>query len=365
MPELHETPLHDWHVAQGAKMVDFAGWHMPVQYSGLMDEHNAVREAAGLFDVSHMGEVRLRGPAALANIQRLTVNDASGLEVGGAQYTAMVNDAGGVIDDLLVYRVADEDYLLVVNAGTAPKDYAWIEAHVEGDVELRDESAEWAQLALQGPRAEVVLSRILPDSLADIGYYHFVESVYGGRSAILSRTGYTGEDGFEVYLAPDLAPTLADAILEAGADDGVMPAGLGARDTLRLEAGMLLYGNDMDEERSPIEAKLGWIVKPDKGDFIGREVLVGQKASGTAQRLVSIEVTGRGIPRHGYPILSTDSEVIGAMTSGTFSPTLKKGIGLGYVSSAHAGLDTELAVEVRGRAVAAQVVKSPFYRRQQ
>lgn len=364
MPELYETPLHDWHVAQGGKMVDFAGWHMPVQYTGLIAEHTAVREAAGLFDVSHMGEVRLRGPAALANIQRLTVNDASGLEIGQAQYTAMVNESGGVIDDLLVYRMADEDYLLVVNAGTTPKDFAWIESHVQGDVELQNESAQWGQIALQGPAAEAVLARVLPDSLTDIGYYHFVESTYGGRPAIISRTGYTGEDGFEVYLAPELAPELADAILQAGGEDGVMPAGLGARDTLRLEAGMLLYGNDMDESRTPIEAKLGWIVKPDKGEFIGRDVLVAQKSDGTPQRLVAIEVTGRGIPRHGYPILSADGESLGEMTSGTFSPTLKKGIGFGYVNSDHAGIDTVLAVEVRGRAVAAKVVRSPFYRRQ-
>jgi len=280
LSKLLETPLHDWHVARGGKMVDFAGWHMPVQYSGVVDEHTAVRQRAGLFDVSHMGEVRIGGADALTNVQRLTVNDASLLEVGQAHYTAMVTPEGGIVDDLLVYKFGPDEYLLVINAGTTPKDVAWMREHVSGDVTLRDESPNWAQLALQGPRAESILARVIADDLASIGYYRFVQTTYGGEPAIVSRTGYTGEDGFEVYMAPHLAAGLADRLLDAGAGDGLIPAGLGARDTLRLEAGMLLYGNDMDESRSPIEARLVWIVKLDKGEFIGREALLRHKSEG-------------------------------------------------------------------------------------
>lgn len=363
MSELRETPLHDWHVRQGGRMVDFAGWHMPVQYSGVVDEHTAVRERAGLFDVSHMGEIRLRGPQALDNVQRLTVNDASGLVPGQAQYTAMTGEDGGIIDDLLVYYMAPDDYLLVVNAGTTDKDFAWITARVDGDVEAADESSQWAQLAIQGPRAEDVLGRVIDDDLAAIRYYHFVESEYGGDPAIVSRTGYTGEDGFEVYLGPAHAERLADAILDVGQEYGLLPAGLGARDTLRLEAGMNLYGSDMSEERTPIEAGLGWIVKPDKGDFIGRAALLRQKQEGPAERLVGVMIEGRGIPRHGYPVLDGNGERIGEVTSGTFSPTLEQGIGLAYVAAAAAMPDTSVAIEIRGRNVPARVVRPPFYRR--
>ena len=345
-------------------MVDFAGWRMPVQYSGLIDEHTAVRERAGLFDVSHMGEIRLSGRDALANVQRLTVNDASGVEDGQAQYTAMVNEAGGIIDDLLVYRIAADEYLLVVNAGTTEKDFQWIASGVEGDVTVVNESADWAQVALQGPVAETVLGRLIDHDLAAIGYYRFVMSEYGGRRAIVSRTGYTGEDGFEVYLPPELAADLADEILEAGEREGVIPAGLGARDTLRLEAGMMLYGNDMDETRTPIEAKLGWIVKPDKGDFIGRDVLVRQKAEGTVEKIVAFKAVGRGIPRHGYALLDAEGNRVGETTSGTFSPTLKEGIGMGYVTSAMAAPDQKIFIEMRGKAIEACTVKPPFYRRQ-
>lgn len=364
MSELLKTPLHDWHVDHGARMVDFAGWHMPVQFAGVVEEHQAVRERAGLFDVSHMGEIRLRGADALDNVQRLTVNDASRLEIGRAQYTAMVNERGGIIDDLLVYRTGEEDYLLVVNAGTTPKDFAWIERHVSGDVELVDESSRWAQLALQGPAAERVLGRVLEGiDLASIRYYGFVQEEIGGRPAIVSRTGYTGEDGFEVYLASELASGLADRILEAGESEGVQPIGLGARDTLRLEAGMLLYGNDMDEDRTPVEAGLRWIVKPDKGEFIGRDVLAAQMQRGTEERLVGFRMIGRGIPRHGYPVLDAAGEPAGVLTSGTFSPTLKEGIGLGYVRSDLAGEGTELQIEIRGRGIAARTARTPFYRR--
>ena len=364
MSEVRQTSLHDWHVRHGGRMVDFAGWRMPVQYSGLIDEHTAVRERAGLFDVSHMGEIRLLGSDALANVQRLTVNDASVIEDGQAQYTAMVNDAGGIIDDLLVYRISGDEYLLVVNAGTTDKDYRWIASHIEGDVTVADESAEWAQVALQGPVAETVLGKLIPEDLAAIGYYRFVVSEYGGHPAVISRTGYTGEDGFEVYLAPGLAAEFADSILAAGESDGVIPAGLGARDTLRLEAGMMLYGNDMDEGRTPIEAKLGWIVKPDKGDFIGRDALVRQKTEGTAEKIVAFKAVGRGIPRHGYPLADGAGKRVGEVTSGTFSPTLKEGIGMGYVANALATPDKEIFIEMRGKSVEARTVKPPFYLRQ-
>jgi aminomethyltransferase len=364
VPEIQHTPLHDWHVVRGGKMVDFAGWRMPVQYSGLVDEHTAVRERAGLFDVSHMGEIRLRGADALAAVQHLTVNDASVIDDGQAQYTAMVNEAGGIIDDLLVYRVSAEDYLLVVNAGTTSKDFEWITRYARGDVEVINESADWAQVALQGPVAESVLSRVLPDDLAAIRYYHFAMSEYGGQPAIISRTGYTGEDGFEIYLAPSLAAELADAIMTAGEPEGVIPAGLGARDTLRLEAGMMLYGNDMDETRSPIEAKLGWIVKLDKGEFIGRAALAEQKSNGTAEKIVALKSVGRGIPRHGYPILDAAGDRVGEVTSGTFSPTLREGIGMGYVTSALASADNQIFVEMRGKGIEALTVKPPFYRRE-
>ncbi len=346
-------------------MVDFDGWHMPVQFSGLVDEHTAVRERAGLFDVSHMGEIRLRGSEALANVQRLITNDAASLEIGQAQYTAMTRESGGIVDDLLVHQVADDDYFLVVNAGTKDKDYDWICAHLEGDVVADDESSDWAQLALQGPRSEAILARVVDTDLASIRYYRFVVTEYGGAPAIISRTGYTGEDGFEVYLAPQHAEALADRLMEVGAADGIVPAGLGARDTLRLEAGMLLYGSDMDDARTPIEAGIGWVEKPDKGEFIGRQALVEQQASGPAERVVGLEIPGRGIPRHGYGVLEEGGAQIGMVTSGTFSPTLRRGIGFACIEADYTTPGTEVAVEIRGRATPATVVKTPFYRRQQ
>ncbi len=363
MSEPRKTPLYEWHRRQGGRIVDFAGWLLPIHYRGVLEEHLAVRERAGLFDVSHMGEIRLRGPGALALVQRLTVNDAAKIVDGQAQYTAMVDETGGVIDDLLVYRLGEEDLLLVVNAATTAKDLAWIQRHAGEGVEVTDESGEWAQLALQGPVAADLLAEVLEQDLDDVRYYRFREIALHGRPAIVSRTGYTGEDGFELYLAPELAPAVADAILERGAARGVIPAGLGARDTLRLEAGMLLYGSDMDERRTPIEAGLSWIVKLDKGEFVGRDALVRQRDEGTAERLVGVRMIGRGIPRHGYAVLDRDGGRIGEVTSGTFSPTLKEGIALAYVKAAAAEPDQEVAIEIRGRAVPARVVKPPFYRR--
>jgi len=366
MSDPKRTPLNQWHRDHGARMVDFGGWDMPIQFGGILAEHEAVRQRAGLFDVSHMGEVRVQGEDALPFIQQLITNDAGTLERGQAQYTVMVNDDGGVIDDLLVYRLDDADYLLVINAGTTPKDVAWIEARAAafgGALEVRNESDEWAQLAIQGPRAEAILSRLVSLDLASVGYYRSVFSEFAGARALVSRTGYTGEDGFEVYLPPEQAPALADAVLAAGEGEGIVPVGLGARDTLRLEAGMLLYGNDMDEARSPVEANLRWLIKPDKGDFVGKQAIVDQLESGTAERLVGFELLDRGVPRHGYPICSADGEPIGEVTSGSFSPTLRRGIGLGYVPAGDAAIDGVLKVDVRGRKLEARVVKTPFYRR--
>jgi len=366
MSDLKRTPLNQWHREHGAKMVDFGGWDMPIQFSGILAEHQAVRQRAGLFDVSHMGEVRVRGDDALSFIQHLITNDAGGLEAGQAQYTVMVNEDGGVIDDLLVYRLDETDYLLVINAATTPKDVAWIEqraAAFGGSLDVVNESDEWAQLAVQGPRAERILAGLVPLDLAGVRYYRCAWSEFDGTRALVSRTGYTGEDGFEVYLPPAAAPALADALLAAGAGEGIVPVGLGARDTLRLEAGMLLYGNDMDESRSPVEANLRWLIKPAKGEFVGKAALQAQLEGGTEERLVGFELSERGVPRHGYPLCSADGEVIGEVSSGSFSPTLQKGIGLGYVPVDHAEVDGELKVDVRGRKLEARVVKTPFYRR--
>ena len=363
---LKRTPLNQWHRDRGAKMVDFGGWDMPVVFGGILAEHEAVRQRAGLFDVSHMGEVRVRGKGALAFIQHLITNDASTLEDGQAQYTVMTQPDGGIIDDLLVYRLTDVDYLLVINAGTTPKDVAWINEQASragGDLDVEDQSDRWAQLALQGPAAERILARVVAADLSSIRYYRAAYSEFAGDRALVSRTGYTGEDGFEVYLPAQHAAELADALLDAGADDGVVPVGLGARDTLRLEAGMLLYGNDMDESRSPVEAGLRWLIKPDKGDFIGRQAIVSQMEEGTAERLVGFVLVERGVPRHGYPMCLPDDETIGNVTSGSFSPTLQKGIGLGYVPTDQTEVDGELRIDVRGRKLAARVVKIPFYRR--
>lgn len=362
--DLKQTALHDWHVGRGGRMVEFGGWHMPIQFEGIVAEHRAVRRCAGLFDVSHMGEVRIQGPDALAFLQRLITNDAGALAVGQAQYTVMTNPEGGILDDLLVYRMDDEDFLLVVNAATTGKDVAWIEERATGDLTVEDESERWAQLALQGPLAEEILSRLLTADLDEIGYYRWAWSDFDGEAILVSRTGYTGEDGFEIYVAPARAMQLADALLDAGGEDGLVPVGLGARDTLRLEAGMLLYGNDMDEDRTPVEAGLGWVVKPEKGDFVGRDALMAQLEAGTAERLVGFRIEGRGIPRRGYPILPRDDDsVLGQVTSGTYGPTVEAGIGFGYVPVAKTAPGTPLAVEARGREMRAVVVEMPFYKR--
>lgn len=359
--ELSKTALHQRHVALGAKMVPFAGFEMPVQYpSGITEEHKAVRERAGLFDVSHMGEFEVRGPDAEALVQKITVNDITRCEVWQAQYSAMTLENGGIIDDLIIYRFPDY-FMLVVNASNREKDWAWVERHAAGmDVQIADRSDEFALLALQGPAAREILRSLASIDVDTVGYYRFAQGEVAGVAAIISGTGYTGEDGFELYVASDDAPALWDAILEAGAGKGLIPAGLGSRDSLRLEVGYALYGNDLDEDHTPWESALAWITKLDQGDFVGRQALEAQKDAGIPTRLVGLRLTERGFPRHGYPVLSGGRQV-GVVTSGTASPSLGEGVALARVEDGMHGPGTELQVEIRGKGVPAVVQRPPFY----
>jgi aminomethyltransferase len=359
---LKRTPLYENHRRAGGKLVEFAGWEMPVQYSGLMEEHRAVRTAAGLFDVSHMGQVRVSGAGAEAYLQRLTPNDVSKLTPGRAHYDGLLDADGHYLDDILVYRLSAEEFLVVVNASNSDSDFAWMSSQPHPDATLADVSANWALLALQGPRAPAILGRLSPTDLAAIKYYRFAEGTVAGKPAILSRTGYTGEDGFELYLSPLDAPEVWDALLDAGKGDGLVPAGLGARDTLRLEAGMALYGHEIDQTTSPWEAGLEWVVKMDKGDFIGRAALEREHRDGPRRRLIGFEVTGRGIARQGHSIRH-QGETVGTVTSGTFSPTFEKAIGMAYVPAGLAEIGTPLEIDVRGKPVAARVAPLPFYKR--
>jgi glycine cleavage system T protein (aminomethyltransferase) len=361
---LRKTPLHKVHVESNAKMVAFSGWDMPVEYSGLIAEHLAVRRAAGLFDVSHMGEFEIEGPGSLSFLQRVTSNNVAKLVDGQAQYSALPMPTGAPVDDVIVYRYSAERYLVVVNAGNLAKDWQWLLAQSPEGCELRDRSDELALLALQGPLAEAILQPLTPLPLRDIAFYHFAEGQVAGVPAVVARTGYTGEDGFELFIAAEAAAPTWRALIEAGRSRGLLPAGLGARDTLRLEAKMCLYGNDMDETTSLVEAGLGWIVSLDdvKGDFNGRSVLEQQKKSGPPRKLMGFEVVGRGIARHGYPVfLNGDST--GAVTSGSYAPFLEKSIGLSYLPAGSATVGTDLEVDVRGRRVPARVVSTPFYKR--
>ena len=348
-------------------MVEFGGWDMPVQYpAGTVSEHLRTRTHAGLFDVSHMGEIDVRGSDAIAFVNRLTSNDASKLVDGQAHYSALTTPAGTVIDDLLVYRFAEDHLLLVVNAGTTDKDWEWIKSHHSGEnVELRNVSAEYCQIALQGPDAISILQKLTETPLGDIKYYHFVAGRVDGVDSIISRTGYTGEDGFEVYAAPEKAEPLWNKILEMGnfgADDGVLPCGLAARNTLRLEAGMCLYGHEITEDITLLEANLGWITKLNKGEFTGRDALAKQKEEGLKRKLIGFEVTDRGIARDEQDIL-VNGERVGRVTSGSPAPFLKKNIGMGYVPAESAATGTELQIDVRGKMVAARIVPLPFYKR--
>jgi aminomethyltransferase len=361
--ELRHTPLHHAHVAAGARMVDFAGWHLPVQYTGVMDEHIAVRTRAGLFDVSHMGEVLVRGPEALAYLQHITCNDVSKLLPGRIHYSGLMTPNGAFVDDLLIYKMAEDDYFVVVNAANTAKDYAWMLDHSKGfDAEVIDASAAWAQIALQGPKSAEILASLVAADPAPMKYYSFVRTEVDGVACIVSRTGYTGEDGFEVYVPPQAAEKIWYSLLGAGAPHGVVPVGLGARDTLRLEAKMALYGNDIDGSTTALEADLGWIVKLDKGPFVGSDVLSKQKQEGIGRKLVGFETEGRAVARHGYPAF-VGGVPTGAVTSGTFAPYLKKNIGLVYLPAGSWEPGTPFEVEIRGRREPAVVVPTPFYKR--
>ncbi len=359
---LRQTPLNAIHRQMGAKMVPFGGWDMPVQYAGILEEHRAVRGKAGLFDVSHMGEIELEGPDALAAVQHLVSNDAGTLQVGQVRYAALCTEVGTFVDDLTVARLAEAHFLLTVNASNIEKDLAWIRAHARGRVTVRDRSDETALLAVQGPAAVAILQPLTRLELGGIKYYWFARGTVLGVDAVFSRTGYTGEDGFELYLPSDRAAAVWSGLLEAGKARGLQPCGLGARDTLRLEAKMALYGNDIDDQHTVLEADLGWIVKFEKGDFIGRAALWKQKGEGVRRKLVGFEMVGRGIARHGYP-LAVAGAPIGEVTSGTHAPWLNKAIGLGYVAAEHAAVGVGFDVVIRGQPVAARVVPTPFYKR--
>lgn len=349
-------------------MMPFGGFDMPVQYTSILDEHRAVREAAGLFDVSHMGEVLVRGPHAFDFVQHLVTNDAETLYDGRAMYTVMCRPDGTAVDDLLVYRRSEDDYLLVINAANIEKDWQWMVSNNPMKADLENASDDFALLAIQGPKSLEIVQAVTDIPLGDLKYYHFIEpgpgSFLGCERAILSRTGYTGEIGLEIYCEPERAADVWQALMDAGAAHGLQPAGLGARDTLRLEAGYCLYGNDLDDNHHPLEAGLGWVVKPDKGDFVGREALRQARADGLDRRLVAFVMDERGIPRAGYPIQSPEGYEIGVVTSGSQSPTLGKGIGMGYVTNeaAYTAPGAALQIDIRGRTAPATVKRPPLHK---
>lgn len=359
---MKQTPFTDVHIELGAKMHEFAGFNMPIEYSGIMDEHATVCNAVGVFDVSHMGEFWVKGPHALELIQKITSNDASKLKVGKIQYTSFTNEKGGIIDDFLLYHMEEEKYMLVVNAGNIQKDWQWCEKQNTMGATLEDASDHTALLAVQGPKATELLQKLTDTDLSAIPYYAFENgSIAGVENVIISNTGYTGAGGFELYFYPNHGKAIWDALFEAGAEFGIKPAGLGARDTLRLEMGFNLYGNDMTEETSPLEAGLGWITKFTEGnDFVGRDVLEKQKADGVTRKLCAFTLSERGIPRQGYKIVNSDDEEIGEVTSGTMSPMMKVGIGMGYVKPEYTKLGTEIFIKVRNKNLKAEVVKPPF-----
>jgi aminomethyltransferase len=360
---MKNTALLQKHLDANAKMVPFAGYNMPVQYEGVNAEHETVRTGVGVFDVSHMGEFFLRGPKALELIQRVTTNDASVLFDGKAQYSCMPNGKGGIVDDLIIYRISQEEYLLVVNASNIEKDWNWISSHNTDGVEMENASDAYSLLAIQGPKAAEAMQALTEVNLSEMGYYTFAKGTFAGQPNIfISATGYTGSGGFEIYVPNEVASAVWDAVFEAGKSYGIKPIGLAARDTLRLEMGFCLYGNDIDDTTSPIEAGLGWITKFTK-DFVDSDVLKAQKEQGVSRKLVAFEMIERGIPRHDYRILDKNNQVIGKVTSGTMSPSMKIAIGLGYVDLAHAGLDSEIYIEIRDKGVLAKVVKLPFYKK--
>ena len=362
--ELKKTPLNAAHRALGGKMVDFGGWDMPVQYpAGVIEEHMATRTRAGLFDVSHMGEIWVEGPDAITFVNRLTTNDVSKLVDGQAHYSAFTNERGGVVDDLLVYRFGPEKLLLVVNAGTTEKDWAWITSHKNSDeVVLTNASADYCQIAIQGPKATGILQELTDTPLEPIKYYHFTTGKVDDVEAIISRTGYTGEDGFEVYASSEFAEQLWNKMLETGKGEGILPCGLAARNTLRLESAMSLYGHELADDISTLEANLGWITKLDKGDFTGREALADLKDSGLKKKLVGFEMKEPGIARDGFDVYVNDTKT-GVVTSGSPAPFLKKNIGLAFVPTEFANVGQQITIDVRGKKLLAEIVPTPFYKR--
>lgn len=359
---MKRTPFHSLHQRAGAKLVPFAGYEMPVQYAGIIDEHRAVRTAVGVFDVSHMGEFYAEGPNAMAFLQSVTVNDVSKLTPGKAQYSALCYEHGGIVDDLIVYMLAERSYMVVVNAANIAKDWEWMSRHRPDGVTFTDRSDETALLAVQGPSSLATLQPLTGVDLAAIPYYHFVRGTLAGTPMIISRTGYTGEPGFELAFDPSSAEAVWEAVFASGAPHGIQPIGLGARDTLRLEMGYCLYGNDIDDTTHPLEAGLGWITKLGKGDFVGRSVLEKAKADGLTRKLVGMVLKEKAVPRHGYPIIVAGAPA-GVVTSGTFSPSLEKGIAMGYVPVSAAVPGTTVHIDVRGKHAEAEVVPLPFVKK--
>ncbi|HPQ81268.1 MAG TPA: glycine cleavage system aminomethyltransferase GcvT [bacterium] len=358
------TPLYEEHARLGAKIVDFAGWEMPVQYTGVMEEHLAVRKSAGLFDVSHMGQIEIAGPEAGALVQSLTTNDVTKMTDGRAQYSIFCNERGTVIDDIIVYRFSAERYIIVVNASNAAKDFAWVKEHERPGAKVSDLSGDFALIAFQGPRAAEILASLTDVDLSSIGtYYHRRGTVAGKGDIIIARTGYTGEDGFELFTSPDDAPAIWQALMETGRPHGILAAGLGSRDTLRLEMKYSLYGHEITEETNPLEAGLGWVVKlgtPD--EFVGKTAIQKIKDAGLKRRLAGFRMTERGIPRQGYPIV-IDGKEAGIVTSGTMSPSLGVAIGIGYVPSGEERIGNKISIDIRGQAREAVVVETPFYKK--
>ena len=360
--ELRKTALNSRHRQLGAKMVNFGGWEMPLEYSGILAEHEAVRTRAGLFDVSHMGEIEIRGAQALNLVQQVSCNDAAKLVVGQAHYSGLMTERGTFVDDLLVHKISDSHYLLCVNAANQDYDFEHIETNNKFDAKVENAGQRYSQLAIQGPKAKEILQRVTPVSLDSIRYYHFAFGQVGGVECLIARTGYTGEDGFEIYFDPGHSEKLWDELMKAGEPAGLLPCGLGARNTLRLEAGMCLYGHEIDETTTPLEAGLGWICKLDKGPFLGSNVLNEQKRCGIDRRLVGFEMLDKRIGRDGYPVL-IDGREAGRVTSGGPAPFLKKNIGMAYVPSTTGAAGTKLEISIRGQAAPAQIVALPFYKR--
>ncbi len=359
---LKQTPLNAAHRALGARMVDFGGWDMPVQYSGILDEHNTVRTAAGLFDVSHMGEIEVRGPEALQLVNYVTTNNAAKLAAGQVHYSGLLYEHGGFVDDILVHKVAGDHYFLCVNASNQDKDYEHIAAHNRWNCSVENHGERYAQIAVQGPRAIEILQKLTATDLSAIHYYWFADGEVSGAPARIARTGYTGEDGFEIYVDPGQAEARWNELLDAGRESGLKPAGLGARNTLRMEAGMALYGHEIDASISPLEAGLQWIVKLDKGDFLGKAPLERQKAEGLKRKLIGFEMRGRGIGRDGYEV-RVAGEPAGWVTSGGPSPTLNKNIGMCYLPAAQAQPGLAIEIVVRNQPVEAVTIPIPFYKR--